>query len=71
MKEAFAKKNITGALVGGGARNNYLNEIAQLIDNGKVKVIISKVYPLEQVAEAHKESQTWHVRGKLVLEIRK
>jgi len=72
VKEAFAKKNVRGELVGGGARNyKYLSEIAQLIDDGKVKVIISKVYPLEKVAEAHNESATWHVRGKLVLEIRK
>jgi len=45
--------------------------MAKLIDEGKVKVIVSKVYPLEQVAEAHLESATWHVRGKLVLEVRK
>ena len=37
----------------------------------KVKVIVSKVYPLEKVAEAHRESETKHVRGKLVLEVRK
>ena len=45
--------------------------MAELIDEGKVKVIISKVYPLEQVADAHRESATWHVRGKIVLEVRK
>ncbi|MFT4154043.1 zinc-binding dehydrogenase [Parafilimonas sp.] len=45
--------------------------MAALIDNGKMKVTISKVYPLEEVAEAHKERATWHVRGKLILEVRK
>jgi NADPH:quinone reductase-like Zn-dependent oxidoreductase len=40
-----------------------------LIDAGQVNVLISRVYPLAQVAEAHRESQTLRVRGKLVLEI--
>jgi NADPH:quinone reductase-like Zn-dependent oxidoreductase len=73
IKEALAKKNAKGEIVGGSSyvSGEYLKEIAQLIDEGKVKVIISKVFPLEQVAEAHRESETWHVRGKLVLEVRK
>ena len=48
-----------------------LTDIAKLIEAGKVKVVISKVYPLEKVAEAQLESETKHVRGKIVLEIRK
>ncbi len=68
---ALAKKNAKGELVANQPRQEWLAEIAQLIDEGKVKVIISKIYPLEQVAEAHRESETWHVRGKLILEIRK
>lgn len=48
-----------------------LTDIAKLIEAGKVSVVISKVYPLEKAAEAHVEMETKHVRGKLVLEIRK
>ncbi len=48
-----------------------LTDIAKLIEAGKVSVIISKVYPLEKAAEAHAELETKHVRGKIVLEIRK
>lgn len=70
VKEALEKKNAKGELV---QIHDYefLKEIATLIDEGKVKVTISKVFPLEEVAEAHKESETGHVRGKLVLEIAK
>jgi NADPH:quinone reductase-like Zn-dependent oxidoreductase len=66
--KALAKKNAKGELV---AVHKYdcLNETAKLIDEGKVKVIVSKVYPLEKVAEAQRESEAGHVRGKLVLEI--
>jgi len=74
IKEALAKKKAKGELVGASGSYvsaEYLKEIAQLIDESKVKVVVSKVYSLEQVAEAHKESETWHVRGKLVLEVRK
>jgi len=34
-----------------------------------VQVLISQVFPLAKVADAHRESQTLRVRGKLVLEI--
>lgn len=48
-----------------------LTDIAKLIETGKVRVVISKVYPLEKAAEAHSELETKHVRGKIALEIRK
>ena len=68
---ALEKKHAKGELSPNQPRQDWLEEIAQLIDEGKVKVFISKVFPLEQVAEAHRESETWHVRGKLVLEVKK
>lgn len=71
MLAALAQKQAVGELAANQPRREYLQEIAQLIDDGDVKVFISKVFPLEQAAEAHIESQTWHVRGKLVLEVRK
>ncbi len=71
LMEALAGKGATGELSPNQPRREWLQEIAQLIDDGKVKVIISKLYPLEGVADAHRESETWHVRGKLILEIRK
>jgi NADPH:quinone reductase-like Zn-dependent oxidoreductase len=48
-----------------------LTDIAKLIEEGKVKVVISKVYPLEKAAEALTELETKHTRGKIALEIRK
>ena len=68
---ALANKNASGELSPNQPRRDWLEEIGQLIDEGTVKVFISKVFPLEQVAEAHRESETWHVRGKLVLEVKK
>jgi NADPH:quinone reductase-like Zn-dependent oxidoreductase len=71
VQSALAKKQAKGELSANQPKQEYLAEIAQLIDAGKVTVFISKVFPLEKVAEAHLESETWHVRGKLVLEVRK
>ncbi len=71
---ALAQKNATGTLVGGGNVTTYTSSLSgttRLISEGKVKAVVSKVYPLQQVADAHRESETKHVRGKIVLEIRK
>jgi NADPH:quinone reductase-like Zn-dependent oxidoreductase len=71
--KASAEKNVTSILVGGGGIGYAasLDETTKLLNEGKVKAVVSKVFPLEEVAEAHRESETHHVRGKLVLEIRK
>lgn len=69
VQAALAQQQATGALAPNQPRQDWLQEIAQLIDAGQVNVLISRVYPLAQVADAHRESQTWHVRGKLVLEV--
>lgn len=70
VNEALGRKKAKGEMVASQKHEN-LSEIAKLIDQGKVKVTISNVYPLEQVARAQDESVTGHVRGKLVLEIQK
>ena len=69
VQAALVRQQATGVLSNNQPRQEWLREIAGLIDAGQVKVFISKVYPLAQVADAHRESQTWHVQGKLVLQI--
>ncbi|WP_254245138.1 NADP-dependent oxidoreductase [Hymenobacter sp. BRD67] len=68
---ALAQKQATGEMAPNQPRHDWLAEITRLIDAGQVKVFVSQVFPLAQVADAHRESQTWHVRGKLILEITK
>ncbi|NML64834.1 NADP-dependent oxidoreductase [Hymenobacter sp. RP-2-7] len=70
VRAALAQKQATGEMAPNQPRQDWLTEIAQLIDAGQVQVVVSRVYPLAEVAAAHRESETWHVRGKLVLEIR-
>ncbi|QRN92921.1 NAD(P)-dependent alcohol dehydrogenase [Archangium violaceum] len=46
-----------------------LREVAEWIDSGRLRVLVEKVYPLPEVAEAHRHSESHRARGKLVLEL--
>jgi NADPH:quinone reductase-like Zn-dependent oxidoreductase len=46
-----------------------LNELAKLVDAGKLKVIIEKVYPLAEARAAQESNATGHTRGKIVLRV--
>lgn len=50
-------------------RGGDLEKISALIEAGKIRPVIEKVFPLEQIAEAHRVSEQGHVRGKLVLSV--
>ncbi|MFA5110176.1 MAG: NADP-dependent oxidoreductase [Desulfobaccales bacterium] len=47
-----------------------LTQIAALIDAGDLKPAVTTVLPLADAARAHELSQTGHVRGKIVLQVR-
>jgi len=72
---AFARGAEVGIkLLGGGpgadpgtdVRNAARLQLAELADQGKLEVL-ARSFELDQVAEAHREGQTGHVTGKLVL----
>lgn len=46
-----------------------LEFIIQLVEDGKVKPVIDKIYPLEETAEAIKYLSQGHARGKVVIEV--
>ena len=50
-------------------RGGDLEKITGLIEAGKIRPVIEKVFPLEQIADAHRLSEAGHVRGKIVLKI--
>lgn len=49
--------------------NSLLRTIAQLIDEGRLKVTITQTFPLREASLAHELSQTGHGRGRIVLRI--
>jgi NADPH:quinone reductase-like Zn-dependent oxidoreductase len=61
----------TGARFSGGMGTqravHALREIGALIEAGQFSLPVAKTFPLEQIGEAHRLSETGHVRGKLVV----
>ena len=47
-----------------------LNYIAGLVDSGKLHVIVDKIFPLEEAAEALEYLKTGHPRGKVVIRVK-
>jgi len=67
----YAGAEQTGARFTGGMGTqravHALREIEALIEAGQFSLPVAKTFPLEQIGEAHRLSETGHVRGKLVL----
>ncbi|MDF5707030.1 MAG: NADP-dependent oxidoreductase [Nostoc sp. S4] len=49
--------------------NSQLQQIAQLIDDGPIKVSVEQIFELAEAAKAQEVSQHGHPRGKLVLQV--
>lgn len=46
-----------------------LTTIARLLESGSVQVYVDRVFALDQAAEAHRELERGHTRGKIVLRV--
>ncbi len=47
-----------------------LEYVTDLIESGKIKPIVDRVYPLDEIANAHRYSETGKAKGKIVIDIR-
>ena len=46
-----------------------LNLLREWIEDGKVKPVISQVFPLSQAVDAHRHYETGHAKGRVVISI--
>ena len=63
------KREIHGAAISVHPNAADLAEIAQLIDAGKIKPMVTQVLPLSEAIAAQQQAATHHTRGKVVLRI--
>ena len=64
------KYGIRGTSIGVKPNGEELAEIGKLIDQNKVKIVISDIFPLADAAKAEVKADTGHARGKIVLKVR-
>lgn len=69
-KNEPAKHGVRGLFFIVEPNREQLEEIAQLIDQGLLKVIVSDVFPLSRAREAFELALQGHNRGKIVLRVR-
>ena len=46
-----------------------LAEVAKLVDSGKIRPVVSAVFPLSEIREAHELLEGGHTAGKIVLQV--
>jgi NADPH:quinone reductase-like Zn-dependent oxidoreductase len=63
------KHGIRGATLSVEPNSDELAEIGKLIDERKIKVIVSKTFPLSEAMKAQEQVASGHTRGKIVLKV--
>jgi NADPH:quinone reductase-like Zn-dependent oxidoreductase len=65
----LAKQGIRGTALSVEPDSEQLAEIGKLIDDKKIKVIVSQTFALSEAMKAQEQVATGHTRGKIVLKI--
>jgi len=64
------KYGIRGTPLAVKPNGEQLEQIGKLIDQKKIKIVISATFPLADAAKAEAKADTGHARGKIVLKVR-
>jgi NADPH:quinone reductase-like Zn-dependent oxidoreductase len=63
------KHGIHGASIFSHPDANELTEITRLIEERKIKPVVTQVVPLTDAVKAEEQAETHHTRGKIVIKI--
>jgi NADPH:quinone reductase-like Zn-dependent oxidoreductase len=64
-----AKRSLACSRMGAHPETKVLEELAKLIEAGKMKPIVSQTFPLAEAGKAHQQIETRHTLGKIVLKV--
>ncbi len=76
--EGFGRRSMAHAWVGAvpaavgsgtGPDHTGLREITSLVEDGRLRVIVDQVFPLDEAARAHASGETGRTTGKIVLAV--
>jgi NADPH:quinone reductase-like Zn-dependent oxidoreductase len=68
-QEQAQVRGVRAMMIHSQPSRELLQTFAQLIDEGRLKVPVWKLFPLREVQQAHEYSQSGHGRGRIVLQI--
>ena len=63
------KHSIRGTSISVTPNATELDEITKLIEQKKIRPIVSQIFPLKEAAKADEQAETHHTRGKMVIKI--
>jgi NADPH:quinone reductase-like Zn-dependent oxidoreductase len=67
VSSVFGSRKISMVMV--KARTADLEMLNEMIEQGRLRPVIDKIFPMNEMAEAHRLIETGHTRGKLVVRI--
>ena len=59
----------TGFIMSAPPIRETLTKVAEMVDNGELKVTVSTILPLEEIRKAHELIEAKHTHGKIVLQV--
>ena len=67
--EEAAKRDVTVSATQVRSSGAQLAQLAPLLDDGKIRVVIDSTYPLAEARKAHERAAEGHIQGKIVLTV--